>query len=199
MYFYHNTNHRTEILKKQKIKVRDFSYFKYLNYVISYVSCKDIIAGKLPSSYPNCHNNAPYMGSGIYCFEKKDDAIKYESGSVITIVYDDDATVINLDDPKTLYSIYLKLSLEGNKCIDKLPDKEAKKKWKLLLQLIINNLLDKFERGSTIIIGVFAFFWKEIMERQISDVYKKKFHDILSSDLGPFCLINNTNKILNYC
>lgn len=199
MYFYHNTPKPTEILKRQKIKLRKFDYSKYLSYVISYTSADDIVAGNLPTSYPKCRCQIPYMGNGIYCFEKKIDASNYQNGSVITIICKDDIAIINLDDPRTLYETYMILKREGNKYIEDMTDPESKKKWNLLLELIISSFQKRFESNSTIIIGVFMFFWQKIMKKKLSDVYKKEFHDILNPDLGPYCLINTTTKILKYC
>lgn len=201
MNFYHNTMKRESIIKQQKIKTRKFNYYKYISFIIQNTNISEINEGKLPQTFPGSRVQAPYMGNGVYCFETYRAASLYQSsGSVVTVVCNDSFSLMDLDEPETLLKLYLEISDIGTSCINNMNDCESKEKWQAIQQLLKNWLqnVDEYELPS--IVGIFLFFFKEIMNQKLADVVKKEYSAIIThEEAEPYLLIVNKRIIIHFC
>ncbi len=137
------------------------------------------------------------MGNGLYCFEHKDAAKHYANGKIVVINYETDYTVLDLDDKVTKLNIWTTLVKYGEKRISELDDHDAQVKWTLLFQLIKKAFRNNFDTEYSNLVGVFLFFWVNILKKEPVDVVTKTFSGTLIKG-EPYFLIKNLKKVQRY-
>lgn len=196
-YFYHNSYCRDSIIKTQKVIRRKFDYNKYVSWVLENLVEADIKNNRIPINYPGVQSQAPLMGNGLYCFEHKDAAKHYANGKIVVINYETDYTVLDLDDKVTKLNIWTTLVQDGEKRISELDDHDAQVKWPLLFQLIKKAFINNFDTEYSNLVGVFLFFWVNILKKEPVDVVTKTFSGTLIKG-EPYFLIKNLKKVQRY-
>ncbi|MFW3589729.1 hypothetical protein [Vagococcus fluvialis] len=201
MNFYHSTYKKNKILKDKKIKNQRFSYIRYLEHILDVLTQGNVDDLIIPYTYPGAQIQAPYMGVGIYCFDNLISAASYKSqGKIINILYQNEFSLFDLDDPSVKAEVYLILEEEAEKVINEMSDVNSKEVWLLILEVIRKAFYEDFVNSQPVV-GIFLHFWYIILNKQAHDVIKKGFYDIMELETKrkkeSYFLIKNKQKIIS--
>lgn len=201
MIFYHSTYKKKKILKDKKIKEQQFNYIKYIEYILDVLTKQDVEDMKIPYSYPGAKIQAPFMGIGIYCFDNLVSAESYKSqAKIVNILYHNDFTLFDLDDPIVKAQIYIILEDEAERVINEMSDVNSKEVWLLILDVIRKAFYEDFVNCQPVV-GIFLHFWYLILKKQSHDIIKKGFYDMIDVERKRnqeyYFLIKNKKKIIS--
>ncbi|WP_429966844.1 hypothetical protein [Enterococcus sp. AZ058] len=201
MIFYHSTYQKKKILKDDKIKEQQFNYIKYIEYILDVLTKQDVEDMKIPYSYPGAKIQAPFMGIGIYCFDNLVSAASYKSqAKIVNILYHNDFTLFDLDDPIVKAHIYIILEDEAERVINEMSDVNSKEVWLLILDVIRKAFYEDFVNCQPVV-GIFLHFWYLILKKQSHDIIKKGFYDMIDVERKRnqeyYFLIKNKQKIIS--
>lgn len=197
--YYHSTTkqRKEKILKNQSVKFSDFDVNKYLNWLLKTVSVRDKLED-ISVVYPGAKRSAPYMGKGLYCFEKYEEAKDYQSEStydVVTINMVEGFSKYDFDDPQVKLELRNLLNNQLQYFVDTRDD-EDRQTWQAIIELLKESLYTNFEIVPEMI-GVMIHILKEISPKTVYDVYFKTFYVNIKSKDMRHVLIKNKKAILD--
>lgn len=195
MDFFHNTFTKNKILTSKKIKPTQYNYTRYINHILNTIF-RDINGEiKIPETYPGAPRQAPFMGNGIYCFDNFSDCEKYQSGSVLTIEYEDSYNELDLDSVQKKLEIFKLLENEAVSVINNFSDVDDKNAWFLLLEIVRTSFYNNF-KDSQPVVGILLHLLYEILNKDQNAIISKKFYDMIETDKEmKYYLIKDQTKI----
>lgn len=198
--YYHNTKDivKTKMVDKQKFKRSGFSYQKYVSNVLDNVYLNSVEDYGIPTNYPGANRQAPYMGTGLYCYMEYDDAKKHDTRygrEVVTVELDDEADVYDMDEKLTRADILKYLKYIRNTYIpEHMPTEEQQNPWRLIVTILIIEFYNSFEKYPETV-GLVRYVIENFYPKLQIDVYKKINYDKINKKEVCYILVTNNNCI----
>lgn len=193
MILYHSSKKKdySKIIEKQNFKInKKFKYDMYIDYLIDHISLHKT-PSNLPGCYPGVRVKAPFMGHGIYGFEKEEEAEQYQSnGKVIKIDLKDDCYYFDLDDEDNLSEMNDMLKKCKEKIFTTITDDEVQRNYLLLIELIRACLYEEFEHSQPAV-GILLYWRKDLLRNELPDLIRRTFTN------STYYLLTNKGKILS--